>query len=178
MNLSQWIKEKVSKNKNAIKIIESSEDRISKAYKEMLRGYEQKLEEILSSVTKVKEHNGLVAVKRIKYVSICGHHFLPFYGEIDIIYEPNKLIIGIGKLPRLAQMFAKRFQYQEFITRDIAKSLKKIINAKGVFVRVTGTHMCMCARGPNDKNAETITTYAVGSLTKYKRKQEILNLLN
>lgn len=178
MKLMHWIKDNdIVKEEKALETIKKSETRIIKAYKEMLEGYNIDPNKILNTVEYVKEYQGLVIEKKIKYTSICGHHFLPFYGEIDIIYEPNEIITGLGKLPRLAQVFAKRFQLQEFLVREIAEMLMTKINAKGVYVRATGTHLCMCARGPNDNNVQTITTYALGTLNNSERKNEVILLL-
>jgi GTP cyclohydrolase I len=152
------------KNDDAIRTIEISEDRIKRAYSEMLSGYNQDPSKILNDVVHVKDYAGLVIETNIQFTSICGHHFLPFFGSIDIAYEPGTVITGLGKLPRLAQAHAKRFQIQELLVKEIAEEIMKSIGAKGVCVRAHAIHLCMHSRGPNDRNVETTCTYSMGTL--------------
>jgi len=170
MKLKDWMGQFVT-DKNAIHIIDESEDRIKRAYTEMLLGYKEDPSKILNDVIHVQDYNGLVIEKDIRFTSICGHHFLPFFGSIDIAYEPNTIITGLGKLPRIVQAFAKRFQIQEILVKEIAEEIMKSIDAKGVYVRAKAVHLCMHSRGPNDRNVETTCTYSIGTL---KNKGEIL----
>jgi GTP cyclohydrolase IA len=163
MRLKDWMSQFI-KDANAIGIIDESEERIRKAYAEMLSGYTQDPSKILNDVVHVKDYNGLVIEKKIQFTSICGHHFLPFFGTIDIVYEPGIVITGLGKLPRLVQTYAKRFQIQELLVKEIAEEIMKTIGAKGVYVKATATHLCMHSRGPNDRNVETTCIYTIGSL--------------
>ena len=105
-----------------------------------------------------------MTVRDINYYSLCAHHFLPFFGKVSIEYAPGKKIIGLGKFPRLVQAFSKRFQIQEDLVKDIAEEVMRSGDAAGVLVTATGRHLCMCSRGPNDSDATTNTTYALGTL--------------
>ncbi|MGV8151266.1 MAG: GTP cyclohydrolase I [Candidatus Woesearchaeota archaeon] len=167
MKLSQWINQ-VTSNNDAILTIEKSEDRIKRAYTELLSGYNQNPSNILNNVVHVENYNGVVIENGIRFTSICGHHFLPFFGSIDIIYEPGRIITGLGKLPRLVQAYARRLQIQELLVKEIAEEIMKTIGAKGVFVRARATHLCMHSRGPSDRNVETVCVYSIGTLKNKK----------
>ena len=172
IKLSEWLK-KVTADDGAISFVEESEDRIVKAYKELLSGYGQDSSQILNETARVEEYEGLVIETNINFTSICPHHFLPFFGTVDVAYEPDKIITGLGKIPRLVQVFSRRFNLQEFLVRDIAKEIQSSINAKGVYVRAKGVHLCMCARGPLAQNTQTICSYALGSLKDSDKLKEI-----
>lgn len=163
MKLTDWMSQFV-KNVTAIELIDESEDRIKRAYSEMLSGYNQDTSKILNDVLHVKDYAGIVMEKNIQFTSICGHHFLPFFGTIDIAYEPGTIITGLGKLPRLVQAYSKRFQIQELLIKEIAEEIMGSIGAKGVCVRARAIHLCMHSRGPNDRNVETTCTYSLGTL--------------
>jgi GTP cyclohydrolase I len=167
MTLEDWIR-KITSNEEALSTIGKSEDRIVRAYKELLSGYDLNTSQILNEVVKVENYEGLVLEKDIQFTSICGHHFLPFFGSMNIAYEPNKIITGLGKLPRLVQAYSKRFQIQELLVKDIADEIMKSIDAKGVYVTSKARHLCMHSRGPSDRNVETICTYSLGTLKNYR----------
>jgi len=169
MKLADWLS-KVTTRKEALTWIDSEEGekRIVKAYKELLQGYEQDPSTILKTTRPVTEpHHGLVSIKNVNFYSLCGHHFLPFFGKVDIVYEPGEKIIGLGKFPRLVQIYAKRFQIQEDLVKDIAEEIMRSGKAKGVYVTATARHMCMCSRGPSDDTVETSTTYGLGTLEQH-----------
>lgn len=141
-----------------------SEPRIRKAFGQLLDGYNHDPSTILKTTRPVKDgHEGVVSVQDIRFYSICAHHFLPFFGTVSISYQPGTKIIGLGKLPRLVQIYAKRFQIQEDLVKEIAEEMMSSGGARGVLVTSKGQHLCMCSRGPNDPNAFTETTYALGS---------------
>jgi GTP cyclohydrolase IA len=175
-NLADWLRN-VTSNEDAIKVITASEDRIVRAYSELLSGYDIDPSKILNEVEKVKNYSGLVVEREIQFTSICGHHFLPFFGSIDIIYQPGEIITGLGKIPRLAQAYAKRFQLQEFLNQQVAEQLMESIGARGVYVKSTATHLCIHSRGPSDRNSETVCTYSKGTLSDPSRTNEVLQLL-
>jgi GTP cyclohydrolase IA len=166
MKLVDWLKN-VTTRQDALRWIDSDEGerRIVKAYKELLRGYEIETSALLKTTREVPQaHAGLITVRQMNYYSLCGHHFLPFFGKIDVMYEPGTKIIGLGKFPRLVQAYASRFQIQEDLVKDIAEEIMRSGGAKGVYVTSTGRHMCMCSRGPADDTVETVTSYGLGSL--------------
>ena len=159
-DLASWVADIVD-NSDALDTIIQSESRIKRAYKELLQGYEQDPSKILNEVEKVENYNGLVTQENIQFTSICGHHFLPFFGTINIIYQPNKIITGLGKLPRLVQAYSRRFQIQELLTKQIAEQIKESIDPLSVSVESKATHLCVHSRGPGDRNVETVCKYTI-----------------
>ncbi len=174
--LINWLK-KITNNKEALSIAEQSEERIIRTYKELLSGYDSDPSKILKITKHLNEdYKGLVIEKDINFYSICGHHFIPFFGKMDIVYEPGEIIVGIGKLKRLADVYARRLQIQEDLVKQVAEELMSSGKAKGVYVFSRAKHLCVCGRGPNDDNAETIATYSCGSLEGIEQENRILNL--
>jgi GTP cyclohydrolase IA len=105
------------------------------------------------------------------------HHFLPFVGSVDVMYEPGEIIVGLGKISRLVHFFAKRLQFQEKLTKQIAEEFMKSGKAKGVYLRSQAMHLCMGFRGPSDPNAKTSCFYALGTLKNSSKQEEIKLLL-
>ncbi len=171
MNIVDWLREKVTRDPRALQWFDGAkcEDRIAKAYRELVAGYDIDPSKILNETRPVVgKHQGHVTVRDINYFSLCAHHFLPFFGKVSITYEPGKKIIGLGKFPRLVQAYAKRFQIQEDLVKDIAEEVMRSGEAAGVHVTASGRHMCMCSRGPSDTDAITDTTYSLGTLADPK----------
>ena len=110
------------------------------------------------------EKPGRVEVKEIGFHSLCAHHFLPFYGHVDVAYEPGDRILGLGKLPRLVDVYARRFQIQEDLVREVAGTMMEAGHARGVRVRARAQHLCMCSRGPSSPESITHTEFALGTL--------------
>lgn len=163
MLLSKWLSKVITSQKELEKI-RLSEDRIVRAYKELLQGYIIDAKGILNEVERVENYSGIVKEEKIQFTSFCGHHFLPFFGEIDIWYEPRNSIAGLGKLPRLVQVLSARFQLQELLVKEIAEEINRYLQPKGVFVTSRAVHICMHSRGPKDRSVETICSYGLGSL--------------
>ena len=145
-----------------------NEHRITGAFNQLFSGYALKAENVLNEVVKVKDYNGLVEVKDISFYSYCEHHFAPFFGTASVIYKPNNIITGLGKIIRLVRdVHARRLQIQELMTRDIAEDIIRVLDAKGAFVTTTAKHLCICSRGPSDDNSETTVTYGCGVLKNW-----------
>jgi GTP cyclohydrolase I len=153
---------------------EKSEERHSRAYQEMLRGYNLDPEKLLFSVEPNLGH-GLVGQKNIPYTSVCQHHLLPFLGKIDIVYEPGNGLFGAGKLPRVVEAHACRLQLQENICRDVANTLCAS-GAQGTYVRATATHTCMTCRGPKTPDVLMTSQYYKGSLSEERLDAILLAL--
>lgn len=171
IQLVDWLKTQVTDHPEALSWFDTSEaePRIVKAYKELLSGYSIDTSKILKTTRPVRgEHRGQVTIRDINYFSICAHHFLPFFGQVDITYAPGTKILGLGKFPRLVQAFSRRFQIQEDLVKEIAEEIMASGEAKGVRVTATGRHMCMCSRGPGDHTASTDTSYALGTLMEQR----------
>jgi GTP cyclohydrolase IA len=143
----------------------ASENRIRKSFNELFSGYSLTADQVLNDVVHVNDYNGIVEMKNIQFYSMCEHHFAPFFGTCDIFYQPKEIITGLGKLVRLVgDVHSRRLQIQEIMTQDICKDVMRVLDARGCYVRTTAKHLCICSRGPKDDVAETICTYAEGTL--------------
>ena len=168
MKLVEWIAKAVTDDPRALRWFgeAGSDERIAKAFKELLVGYEIEPSTILKTTRMLEpdEGPGLVEVKDIVFHSICAHHFLPFFGEVDLCYEPGDRILGLGKLPRLVDAYARTFQIQEDLVRDVAREMMESGHARGVRVRSRARHLCMCSRGPAKESAITHVEFSLGTL--------------
>lgn len=170
MKLVDWLAEQVTDDPRALQWFEEQgcDDRIARAFKELLGGYETDISTILKT-TRMLEPNetpGLVEVADISFHSICAHHFLPFFGKVDVAYVPGDRILGLGKLPRLVDACSRRFQIQEDLVRDVAQAMMDHGHARGVRVRARAQHLCMSGRGPSSQTSLTHTEYSLGSLAQ------------
>jgi len=168
MKLIDWLSQSVTSDPRALAWFEEEgcEDRIARAFKELLAGYSLDPSTILKTTRLLGEDErpGMVEVTDISFYSLCAHHFLPFFGTVDLCYEPGDRILGLGKLPRLVDAYARRFQIQEDLVREVAHEMMDSGHARGVRVRSSAQHMCVCSRGPSNQTALTLTEYALGSL--------------
>ena len=135
--------------------------RVVKAYEKLFDGYNHKPEEVLT-VFGDESYDEMIVVKAIEFYSTCEHHMIPFFGKAHIGYIPNGKIIGLSKMPRLVEMYARRLQNQERMTNQIARALDKILKPKGVAVVVEARHLCMMARGVEKQKSEVITSSLLG----------------
>ena len=170
MKLVAWLAKSVTDDARALRWFEEAgaDDRIARAFKELLAGYELEPSTILKTTRMLEagERPGRVEVKDIGFHSLCAHHFLPFFGEVDVAYEPGDRILGLGKLPRLVDAYARRFQIQEDLVREVAQEMMESGHARGVRVRSRARHLCMCSRGPSSESAITHTEFALGTLAQ------------
>jgi GTP cyclohydrolase I len=137
-------------------------ERFAKAIAEITAGYHITPQEAVGNGVFPGEGNGLVSVRDIEFYSLCEHHMLPFWGKVNVAYYPSDKIVGLSKIPRLVDVFAKRLQVQERLNQQIATGLQELINARAVVVRITGAHMCMMMRGVKKQCSETVTEFSVG----------------
>ncbi len=170
MKLVEWIAKSVTDDPRALRWFaeEGSDERIARAFQELLAGYEIEPATILKATRMLEpdERPGLVEVKDIAFHSLCAHHFLPFFGHVDVCYEPGDRILGLGKLPRLVDAYARRFQIQEDLVREVAHEIMNSGHARGVRVRSRAQHLCICSRGPSSQTAMSHTEFSLGSLTR------------
>ena len=145
--------------------------RAAKAMEYLTSGYSMKINEILNGAVFDIDNDNMVIVKNIEFYSMCEHHILPFYGYCSVGYIPNGKVIGLSKIPRIVDMYARRLQLQERLTSEIADTIKKSINAKGVIVCVKGQHLCMMMRGIEKQNAITVTQHIAGDMDNEKVTQ-------
>lgn len=153
--------------------------RVIKSYTELFSGYNQNIEDVLNKrFCDISEYDDVVLLKSISFTSTCEHHMLPFYGSVDISYIPNGTVLGISKLARLVDIFAKRLQIQERMTANIAIALQKYLAPKGVAVRVSATHSCMTSRGAFKSGTSLESTHFTGLYdTLQEKRKEFLQML-
>jgi GTP cyclohydrolase IA len=168
MKLVEWLAKEVTDDPRALRwfVEPGSDDRIARAFRELLAGYQVDPGAILKTTRMLQpgEKPGRVEVDAIAFYSLCAHHFLPFFGEVDVAYVPGDRILGLGKLPRLVDALARRFQIQEDLVREVAQVMMESGHARGVRVRARAQHLCMCSRGPSSPTSITLTEFALGSL--------------
>lgn len=143
--------------------------RASEAMKYLTRGYQQNVDDLLNDAVFDENYDDMVVVRDIEFYSLCEHHLLPFFGKAHVGYIPDGKIIGLSKIPRLVDMFARRLQVQERLTKEIAEALETALHPRGVAVVVEGAHMCMMMRGVQKQNAEMVTSHVMGEFRKDRR---------
>lgn len=153
--------------------------RVARAYEFLMQGYQKDIDEIINGAIFEEKYDEMVIVKDIDFYSMCEHHLIPFYGKIHVAYIPNGKIIGLSKIPRIVEVFARRLQVQERMTQQIADTLERYLNPRGVAVVAEGYHMCMMMRGVEKQNSIT-TTSAVHGIFKddSRTRSEFLNLIS
>lgn len=153
-------------------------ERAAKAMLFMTQGYEQDAAEILKGAMFKEEYDDMVIVKSIELYSLCEHHMLPFFGKAHIAYIPNGYIVGLSKLPRIVDVFARRLQVQERLTHDILECINNTLKPKGVAVVIEASHMCMMMRGVQKQNSVTTTSGFRGQFEKIETRNEFLKLIS
>ena len=152
--------------------------RVAESMAFLTSGYELDPMTVLNDALFDAVSDEMVIVKDIDFYSLCEHHLLPFFGKCHIAYLPRKKVIGLSKLPRLVDVFARRLQIQERMTFDLATTVKKLINAQGVGVVIEAQHLCMMMRGVEKQNSYAITSAMLGSFRKDSRtRAEFLELI-
>jgi GTP cyclohydrolase I len=170
VKLADWIRTAVTHDPRALRWFDGpdAEDRVARAFAELLSGYKTDPATVLKTtrVLGADEVPGLVEVQSISFYSLCAHHFLPFFGKLDLAYVPGDRILGLGKFPRLVQACSRRFTIQEDLVREVAYTVMSSGHARGVRVSSVARHLCMCSRGPSDDTVETRTSIALGCLAE------------
>jgi GTP cyclohydrolase I len=133
-------------------------ERVAKALAWLTRGYTQDVREIIGDAVFEEAHESMVVVRDIELYSMCEHHMLPFFGKAHIAYVPDGKIIGLSKLPRIVEVFARRLQVQERLTEQIAQAIEDALQPRGVGVVIEAVHLCMMMRGVEKQNSSTITS--------------------
>ncbi|RDW95072.1 putative GTP cyclohydrolase I [Coleophoma crateriformis] len=153
-------------------------ERYAKALLYLTKGYQENVRDIVNNAVFHEGHNELVIVKDIEVFSLCEHHMVPFTGKMHIGYIPDKDVIGISKLPRIADMFSRRLQIQERLTKDVAHAIMEVLKPQGVAVVMESSHLCMVMRGVEKTSATTITSCVLGCIEKReKTRNEFFSLV-
>jgi len=178
-----WIKDIFPDSQAAQKDLEDTltdnPGRISRAYRALLGGYLTHPKDVIKVTLEIPEQDftGLISSIQVPFLSFCSHHFLPYFGTVDIVYEPGPYIIGIGKMPRLVECRARRFELQETLVKHLCEDMMNYAKAKGVFVRSVARHTCVCYRGAKMYSTANQTMHTMGTLSGPARMPEIMGLL-
>jgi GTP cyclohydrolase I len=152
-------------------------DRVARALEFLTRGYEEDPVEVIGDAKFTEDYSEMIIVRDIDFFSMCEHHLMPFYGRAHVAYVPDHHIVGISKLARLVECFARRLQVQERMTQQIAQTLRDILEPLGVGVVVRAEHMCMRMRGVEKPNSVVVTSALLGCFQQRDTRQEFMNLI-
>ena len=153
-------------------------ERFEKAFKFLTSGYHQNLDSVLNGATFSVSYDEMVVVKDIEFFSLCEHHLLPFFGKAHVAYLPSKRVLGLSKIARLVNMYARRLQIQERMTSQIAEALSEKICPEGVGVIIEARHLCMQMRGVEKQHGQAVTSAMLGSFRHNKQtRDEFLSLV-
>ena len=152
-------------------------ERAAKAMQFLTQGYTQDPEKILRSAMFKEDYSEMVIVKDIELYSLCEHHILPFFGKAHIAYIPNGYIVGLSKIPRVVDVFARRLQVQERLTHEVLNCIQQTMNPLGVAIVIEAKHMCMMMRGVQKQNSLTTTSAFTGAFQQVETRNEFLSLI-
>jgi GTP cyclohydrolase I len=153
-------------------------ERMAKALEFLTKGYQEDPQEILRGALFTEEYDEMVIVKDVEMFSLCEHHLLPFFGKVHVAYIPNGKVIGLSKIPRLVDTFARRLQVQERLTTQIAECIQQAISPEGVGVVVEARHLCMMMRGVEKQHSAAVTSAMLGAFRNDENtRQEFLSLI-
>ena len=152
--------------------------RVAKAFEEICSGYFKDPKEVLNDALFDSSNNEMVVVRNIEFYSMCEHHILPFFGRVHVAYIPDKKVVGLSKIPRMVEVFARRLQIQEQLTEQIADAIMDVVKPKGVGVVIHARHMCMEMRGVKTKHSYTSSSALRGIFLEEKTREEFFNIIN
>ena len=152
--------------------------RVARAYEFLTKGYNQDIGSVMNNAIFEEKYSSMVLVKDIDFFSLCEHHMLPFFGKVHVAYIPDGKIVGLSKMPRIVEVFARRLQVQERMTQQIADTLYEFLSPRGVGVVIEAQHLCMMMRGVEKQNSVATTSALLGELhDDVKTREEFLNLI-
>ncbi len=153
--------------------------RAAKALKFLTSGYQMELDKVVNGALFTVKYDEMVIVKDIEFFSLCEHHLLPFYGKVDVAYLPRNKVIGLSKIPRIVDMYARRLQLQERMTQQIAQTIQEAIDPLGVGVGAHARHFCMMMRGVEKQHSGAVTSAMLGAFRTHKEtRDEFLSLVS
>ena len=157
--------------------LERTPMRSAKALEYLTSGYRVHLDDLVNGALFDVEADGMVIVRDIEFYSLCEHHMLPFFGKMHVAYLPNKRVIGLSKIPRIVDMYARRLQVQEQLTQQVAQVVQDVLKPRGVGVIAEAKHFCMMMRGVEKQHSGTITSTLMGEFRKKATRDEFLSLV-
>ncbi len=158
--------------------LQKTPDRVEQALRFLTEGYEKRIEDVVNGALFDVEYDEMVIVRDIEFFSLCEHHLLPFFGTMHVAYIPGQKVIGLSKIPRIVDMFARRLQVQERLTQQVAQCLMDVLNPEGVGVVCEARHFCMMMRGVEKQHSGAITSAMLGSFRDDKAtREEMLSLI-
>lgn len=158
--------------------LERTPERVAASLQFLTQGYQQDLDSVINGALFEAEYDEMVIVKDIEVYSLCEHHLLPFYGKCHLAYLPDRKVIGLSKMARIVDVFSRRLQIQERLTTEIASTVKKYLEPKGVGVVIEAHHFCMMMRGVQKQNSQTVTSCMLGRFkSDSKTRSEFLEFL-
>ncbi len=159
--------------------LQKTPERLSSAMHFLTRGYQQSAARVIGDALFEESHNNMVLVRDIEFYSLCEHHMLPFFGKAHVAYIPNGRIVGLSKMARVVDVFARRLQVQERMTDQVAEALESELRPHGVGVVIEASHLCMMMRGVEKQNSRTITSAMRGTfLEDMRTREEFLGLVH
>ena len=176
-NLTKQLLEEIGEDPSREGLLKTP-SRVSKAWGFFSGGYNQDLDKIINNAVFNEDATDMVVVRDVEFFSLCEHHLIPFFGRAHVAYLPNGKVIGLSKIPRIIDMFSRRLQVQERLTRQIAETVKEILDPIGVAVIMEGQHMCMQMRGVEKQNSLTTTSSMLGKFRESDRtRSEFLSII-
>ena len=157
--------------------LQETPKRVKQTFEFLTKGYTEDIDSVINGAIYEEKCDDMIIVKNIEFYSLCEHHLLPFHGKCHIGYIPNGKVIGVSKLARITEVFARRLQLQERLSRQIAQVLIKKIGAKGVGIVMEAQHMCMTMRGVRKQHSKMVTSSMLGLFRKQETRLEFLNLI-
>ena len=153
-------------------------DRVIRAFRFLTEGYRKDVDELFNEAFFEEDYDEMVVVRDIELYSLCEHHLLPFFGKAHVAYIPDRRIVGLSKIPRLVDLFARRLQVQERMTKEIAETMMEKLNPRGVAVVIEARHLCMVMRGVEKQNSSMTTSHMLGAFRdSQSTRMEFMNLI-
>ena len=176
-DLTKLLLKEIGEDSNREGLIKTP-SRVSKAWSFFSRGYNQDVDEIINDAIFNEDAKDMVVVRDVEFFSLCEHHLIPFFGKAHVAYIPNGKVVGLSKIPRIIDMFSRRLQVQERLTRQIAETIQDVLEPIGVAVIMEGQHMCMQMRGVEKQNSLTTTSSMLGKFRQSDRtRAEFLSII-
>jgi len=176
-NATKAILEAIGENPNREGLVKTPK-RVAKSFEYICSGYFKDPKEVLNDALFESTNNEMVVVRNIEFYSMCEHHILPFFGRVHVAYIPDKKVVGLSKIPRMVDVFARRLQIQEQLTEQIADAIMDVVKPKGVGVVIHARHMCMEMRGVESKYSYTSSSALRGMFLEEKTREEFFHIIN